>query len=289
MINSGINAIKDLQVGLSESRLYAGAIDGVWGGGSIKAANMLLALAAKKRNVTVPGGLFGTLTPDGILKDLQSALKVLGLYSGTADGLYGDGTSFAFYTINKEYRTDNKLPEWDICWSKRVPVEFTQDVKDWADKPTVGLGWRGAHCCMGIMGFESAGTFDPAKQNMAGAEAYGLIQFMKGAASDLGVTLAFLKGLSQRDQLQYVFKYFEMRMKQYGKFTRLDDFYLSVFYPKAIGHNPNEVIFTKGQTGYTQNAGLDANKDNLISIGEISQRIYASYFEGMQLVNRRTK
>lgn len=289
MINSGVNAIKDLQVGLIESRLYTGAIDGVWGKGSVAAVNTLLSLAAKKRNISLPSGSNTANTPDAILKDIQVSLKTLGLYNGQPDGLYGDGTSFAFYTVNKEYRTDNNLPEWDICWSKRVSTDFTQSVKDWADKPTVNLGWRGAHCAMGIMGFESAGTFDPAKKNMAGAEAYGLIQFMAPAASDLGVTLSFLKGLNQLDQLVYVYKYFEMRMKQYGKFTRLDDFYLSVFYPKAIGHNPNEVIFTKGQNGFTQNQGLDINKDNMITIAEISQRIYASYFEGMQLINRRTK
>lgn len=287
MVNSGVNAIKDLQVGLSESRLYAGKIDGVWGQGSTDAANLLIDLAAKRRNISVPGGMFGTRTPDAVMKDVQNALKALGLYTGTADGFYGDGTSFGFYTINKEYRQDKGLPEWDLCWSKRVPVEFTQQVKDWGDR--VGLGWRGAHCAMGCMGFESAGSFDPAKQNMAGAKAYGLIQFMSGAASDLGTTVDALKAMSQLDQLQYVFKYFEQRMRQYGKFKRLDDFYLSVFYPKAIGFGPNEKIFISGSKGYIQNNGLDINKDGVITIGEISNKIYASYFEGMQLVNRRTK
>lgn len=287
MINSGVNAIKDLQVGLSESRLYTGKIDGVWGQGSKDATNLLLDTAAKKRGAHYPALGLGGNSPDAVMKDIQNALKALGLYTGTADGLYGDGTSFGFYTINKEYRQDKGLPEWDICWSKRVPVEFTQQVKDWADK--VGLGWRGAHCAMGCMGFESAGTFDPAKQNMAGAQAYGLIQFMAPAAADLGTTVDALKKMSQLDQLQYVFKYFEMRMRAFGKFKRLDDFYLSIFYPKGIGFAPNEKIFVRGTKGYTQNNGLDLNKDGVITIGEISDKIYASYFEGMQLVNRRTK
>lgn len=287
MINSGVNAVKDLQVGLSESLLYTGKIDGVWGKGSKDATDLLLSTAAKKRNATYPSlGLNGN-SPDAVMKDIQTALKALGLYSGTADGFYGDGTSFGFYTINKEYRESKGLPEWDLCWSKRVPTEFTQQVKDWGDR--VGLGWRGAHCAMGCMGFESAGTFDPAKQNMAGAQAYGLIQFMAPAAADLRTTVDALKSMSQLDQLQYVFKYFEMRMKQYGKFKRLDDFYLSVFYPKAIGFSPNEKIFVRGAKGYTQNNGLDINKDGIITIGEISAKIYASYFEGMQLINRRTK
>lgn len=287
MINTGVNAIKDLQISLSESDLYKGKIDGVWGKGSTDATHELLALASHTRKVTVPGGLFTSPTPDNVLKDIQNALKALGLYTGTADGIYGDGTSFGFYTLNKEYRTANNLPEWELCWSKRVPDAFTTKVKTWADN--VGLGWWGAHCAMGCMGFESAGTFDPAKQNMAGAQAYGLIQFMSGAASDLGTTLDHIKSLNQLDQLDYVFKYFEMRMKQFGKFRRLDDFYLSIFYPKAIGFGPNEKIFVNGSKGYMQNKGLDLNKDGIITIGEISARIYSSYFEGMALTNRRTK
>lgn len=287
MINSGVNAIKDLQVMLAESRLYSGLYDGVWGNGSTTAVNTLLSSAAKKRGAAVPGGLFTSLTPENILTDLQKALTALGLYNGKPDGLYGDGTSGGFYSLNKEYRQANNLPEYDICWSARVPTEFTQAVKDWGDK--VGLGWRGAHCAMGCMGFESAGTFSPSKQNMYGAQAFGLIQFMKPAATDLGTTVEALKVMSQLDQLKYVFKYFEMRMKSFGKFKRLDDFYLSIFYPKAIGLGPNEKIFSVGTVGYRQNDGLDVNKDGTITVGEISAKIYASYFEGMQLKNRKIK
>jgi len=288
MINSGVNAIKDLQVGLAESRLYNGRIDGVWGQGSTDAVNLLLTTAAQKRGVSGSvGGLVPSSAPDQILTNIQTALTALGLYKGRADGLYGDGTSLAFYTINKEYRQDKGLPEWDLCWSKRVSTDFTQAVKNWADSR--GLGWIGAHCAMGCMGFESAGTFRPDIQNMAGAQAFGLLQFMRPAASDLGTTVEALAAMSQMDQLQYVFKYFDMRQKQYGIFKRLDDFYLSVFYPKAIGHAPNEKIFEKGTKGYTQNSGLDINRDGVITIAEISARIYASYYEGMQLINRNVK
>jgi len=288
MINSGVNAIKDLQVGLAESRLYNGRIDGVWGQGSTDAVNLLIATAAKKRGITATmEGLVPSSSPEAILMSVQRALTALGLYTGRPDGLYGDGTSFAFFTINKEYRQDKGLPEWDICWSARVSTEFTQAVKDWADKAT--LGWRGAHCAMGCMGFESAGTFRPDIQNMAGAQAFGLLQFMAPAASDLNTTVQALASMTQMQQLQYVFKYFDMRQRSYGIFRRLDDFYLSVFYPKAIGHAPNEKIFEKGTKGYTQNNGLDINRDGIITIGEISARIYASYYEGMQLNNRKIK
>lgn len=287
MINTGVNAIKDLQVGLSESRLYDAKIDGVWGGGSLRAVETLFGHAAKSRGVTVPGGLFATPTPDALLKDLQTALKAFGLYTGRIDGIYGIGSSFGFYTLNKEYRISQGLPEYDICWSNRVPTAFTQRVKQWADDG--GLGWQGAHCCMAVMGFESAGTFDPAIQNMAGAQAYGLIQFMKGAAADLRTTLDALRQMTQMEQLEYVFKYLDNRQRQYGKFKRLDDFYLSIFYPKAIGYSPNEKIFLKGSKGYTQNRGLDINKDDIITVGEISSKIYESYFEGMLLRNRKIK
>lgn len=286
MISNGINAIKDIQVGLLESNLYKSTIDGVWGGGSVGGINTLITATAKRESKTAPTGLFAGSSPASVVKDVQTAMTVLGYFTGPCDGVMGDDTTLSFYRLCKAYRQANNLPEYNLCWSKKVDDEFISQVQAWSN--SVGFGLRGAYYAINIMGFESAGSFNPAKQNQAGAQAFGLLQFMAGAASDMGTTVDALKSMTQLQQLQYVFKYFNMRMKQYGKFQYLDDFYLSVFYPKAIGKNPNEKIFVKGQLAYTQNGGLDGNNDGVITIQEISQRIYDYYYQGMLLANRRT-
>lgn len=289
MINHGINSIKDFQVQLTESNLYSAGYDGKWGGGSFRGFENLTRFIAGVRGVSAPPIVpVDAANYNAVITQVQTVLSAFGYYTGKIDGWYGDKTSFAFYSMNKDYRKANNLPEWELNWSKRLSNEFLQANKDWADAR--GLAWQGAHCSIACMGFESAGTFDPAKKNMAGSEAYGLIQFMSPAAKDLGVPLEVIRSMSQMEQLQLVFRYFDMRMRAYGKFAKLDDFYLSIFYPRAIGRGQNETVISGVDTkAYRQNRGLDKNGDGVITVGEISVSIYNSYFEGMLLSNRRIK
>ena len=147
---------------------------------------------------------------------------------------------------------------------------------------------------MGCMAFESGYTFSPSKQNNGGSYYFGLIQFGKAAAADLGTTVPALIAMTQMQQLEYVFKYFEMWMKRGKKYTQLEDFYLTIFYPAAVGMKADQPLFvkfldsaeTKLNKNYVQNSGFDKNKDNVITIGEISDTLYEVYFNGMNPKNR---
>lgn len=58
-----------------------------------------------------------------------------------------------------------------------------------------------------VISFETGGTFDPAKKNMAGGKARGLIQFLPDTAKWLGTSTEALVKMSFEDQMVYVEKY----------------------------------------------------------------------------------
>ena len=126
-----------------------------------------------------------------------------------------------------------------------------------------------------VMSFETAGTFDPAKKNMAGSEATGLIQFMPETAEGLGTTTAELAGMSRTEQLKYVDKFFANKGIQGGN---LDDLYMAILFPAAVGKPDDYVLFGRGAragfTGvaYDQNRGLDLNNDGSVTKAEAASQ-----------------
>ena len=299
---STVNGIKDIQVLMKEASVYAGKIDGVWGTGSRDGAMKLL----RGYSLAVDGGRT-TLLPISAgsdfagakqaIMDIQSNLKQFQLYAGTVDGLLGAGTFKGLYTVFAAYRKANKLPVYDLGWSKRVPGIFTQRVKQWCDAK--GYWANAAHGLMGCMSFESGNTFSPSKQNNGGAKYFGLIQFGDAACQDLAkflkdpsITLEAVKAMSQMDQLELVFKYFAMWESRGKVYKRMEDFYLTIFYPAAVGKTPDEVLFTKDSPvpiiakSYLQNNGFDSNKDGTITVGEICTRVSQAYYDGLDPANR---
>lgn len=279
-----LNAVRDMQVGLQEVSLYNSSIDGAWGKGCRDAATTLFASYAGRNKGNVVGPIDPTNDKAAVLTAVQTQLKTFGLYSGEVDGVWGTVSKSAFEVLVDDFRRAKGLPKYSACWSARVSQEFVARIQKWVDDR--GFNQNFLHYLMAIMAFESAGTFDPAKQNMAGAQAYGLIQFMDGAAKDLNTTLSALRAMTQMQQLEYVLKYFDMRNRAY-RLRNLEDFYLSVFYPKAIGMSADKTVFSTGTKGYIQNRGLDIDKDGNITVGEISVKIYQTYYDGMLIKNRR--
>lgn len=149
--------------------------------------------------------------------------------------------------------------------------EFNAKVKDIADK----LGADPEHL-MQAMSFETGGTFDPAEKNKAGSGATGLIQFMPATAKELLGTetakeaIDKLSKMSATEQLDYVEKY----LKPYkGKLKSLDDVYMAILYPKAIGKDSDFELFKKGTEAYWKNRGLDINEDGAITKGEAVSKV----------------
>lgn len=287
-----LNGVRTFQVALAECGLYLGVIDGVWGGGCQRAADALFAdhIAASKLNVKVPSITDRDHT--AVISGLQTALQSFGLYSSKIDGIWGNGSINGLHALKTQYIERNKVPKLDLCWSTKVPAAFTRRVKEWC--ASKGLYPNAANDMMGCMAFESGYTFSPSKQNNGGSYYFGLIQFGKAAAADLGTTVPALIAMTQMQQLEYVFKYFEMWMKRGKKYTQLEDFYLTIFYPAAVGMKADQPLFvkfldsaeTKLNKNYVQNSGFDKNKDNVITIGEISNTLYEVYFNGMNPKNR---
>lgn len=114
----------------------------------------------------------------------------------------------------------------------------------------------------------------------------GLLQFSKkywpGFAANAGtpdVTWEQMRKMTAEEQLPYVISYFEHANLPPNATPR--DYKLATFYPDAMGKDDDHVLFEKdndakvpggfrSSVGYSQNAGLDKNKDGQITVGEVS-------------------
>ena len=77
-----------------------------------------------------------------------------------------------------------------------------------------------------------------------------------------------LAGLSAVQQLSFVYYYFQAFGKDLGKWS-LEDTYMAILYPAAIGKPSNwKMPWAAGSLAYKQNAGLDLNKDSVITKAE---------------------
>ena len=122
---------------------------------------------------------------------------------------------------------------------------------------------------LAVMDFETGGTFDPAISN-PNSSATGLIQFMASTARDLGTSTGALAQMSRVQQLEYVERY----LRPYaGRMRSVDDVYMAVLYPAAVGRAGHYVLFERGDGSYGVNAGLDANGDGLVTKREASARV----------------
>jgi peptidoglycan hydrolase-like protein with peptidoglycan-binding domain len=122
---------------------------------------------------------------------------------------------------------------------------------------------------LAIMSFESGGTFSPSVKNPYSG-ATGLIQFMPSTARNLGTSVEALAAMSAEQQLDYVSKYFAPYR---GRLKTLEDAYMAVLWPKAIGKGNSYVLFSTPSTAYQQNSALDSNRDGKITVAEAASKV----------------
>lgn len=164
-----------------------------------------------------------------------------------------------------------------FCFGAKVSKEFASKVCQICHD----LGWSPAHAnwLMACMAFETGETFSPSIKNAAGSGATGLIQFMPATARDLGTSVAELTTMSAVKQLDYVAKYF----KPYAnRINSLADMYMAILMPKYINGGLDATLFKEGTKSYSQNKGLDKDKNGIVSKRESSSKVQAKLDKGLQ-------
>jgi hypothetical protein len=159
-----------------------------------------------------------------------------------------------------------------IAWGAKVSPEFKAKVI----KICTNLAMD-PNFLMSAMAFESGESFSPSVKNPS-SSATGLIQFMATTATGLGTTTAKLAAMTAVDQLDYVEKYFTPYK---GRLATIEDTYMVILWPKAVGEDNSYVLFSKPSNAYTQNAGLDADKDGDITKAEAAARVKAKLTKGL--------
>jgi hypothetical protein len=150
-------------------------------------------------------------------------------------------------------------PSTQIAWGGKVPPAFKAKVIEICKDLEINPDFL-----MSCMAFESGESFSASKRSPV-SSATGLIQFMHSTAISLGTTTAALAKMTEVEQLDYVKKYF---MHYKGKIKTIEDIYMVILWPAAVGKDNSYVLFSKPSKSYTANAPLDADKDGHITKAE---------------------
>jgi peptidoglycan hydrolase-like protein with peptidoglycan-binding domain len=140
---------------------------------------------------------------------------------------------------------------------------------------------------MAVMSFESGGTFSPSVPNSAGSGAVGLIQFMPATARGLGTTSEKLATMTAEAQLDFVEKHF---MPFKGRLKTIEDTYMAVLLPKAVGKGSAFVLFQSPSVAFNQNKGLDIDRDGRVTVSDATfkvRQLLTSAGEGTGQILRR--
>ncbi len=149
---------------------------------------------------------------------------------------------------------------------EKTTLEFRIALVDMAEEIRVD-----PNAVAAIMSVESG--FDPKAHNPHGA--VGLIQFMPSTLKAWGMTPDQVLAMSAIEQLGLVRRFY----KNYPETTDPGDLYMATFLPKYMHAPDGFILGAKGSAEirdglsvhkiWAQNAGLDVNKDGLITVGEV--------------------
>jgi hypothetical protein len=167
--------------------------------------------------------------------------------------------------------TGSAPPTTKIAWGAKVSAAFKAKVI----KISGNLGVD-PNYLMAAMAFESGETFSASVKNAASG-ATGLIQFMPSTATSLGTSTSALAAMTPENQLDYVEKYFTPYK---NKLNSLENVYMAILWPAAIGKPNNYVLFSSPSVAYQQNKGLDADKDGNVTKAEASAKVRAELMKG---------
>jgi hypothetical protein len=165
------------------------------------------------------------------------------------------------------------MEDMELAWGKKVSPAFKRRVIEISAE----LGMD-PNNLMAAMAFESARTFRADIENPF-SRAVGLIQFMPATAKGLGTSTPALKRMTPVAQLEFVRRYF---LPQKGRLNDLNDVYMAILWPRAVGRPASYVLFVNGSRQYSQNKGLDVNLDGVVTKAEAASRVQQHLVEGMR-------
>lgn len=188
----------------------------------------------------------------------------------TADGQLGPKTQKAMkqypQAVGDYIASELRLnPDTPRDWTADLP--FIKKVIDTAKE--LNCSFIDLLACMA---FETRRTMSPSIQNSINAT--GLIQFVPKVATEvLGTTVFALARMTRVQQMDYVLKYFKKNPISKVANPSLEDLYMSILWPAAVGKPLNYILFRQGSIQYTQNSGLDVNNDGVITKEEASAKV----------------
>jgi hypothetical protein len=162
------------------------------------------------------------------------------------------------------------LGSQQIAWGAKVSAAFKVKLIEIARNIDVDPNYL-----ISAMAFETGETFSPSAKNTNGAT--GLIQFLPDTAVELGTTTADLAAMTAVDQMDYVEKYFDPYKNM---LKTIEDVYMAILWPAAIGKTNSWVLFSKPSTQYNRNSGLDTDKDGHVTKAEAAAMIKAKLLKG---------
>lgn len=147
---------------------------------------------------------------------------------------------------------------------EKTTPEFRSALCDVADRLGIDPNWLAT-----VIAFETGYTWSPSVRNKQSG-ATGLIQFLPSTAAGLGTTVDELARMTAVQQLYWVEKYFKGRT---SKVHRLEDLYLLVLYPVAVGTPDDHVVFSSPSKAYVQNASFDTGKKGFVTTADVTKTI----------------
>lgn len=141
-----------------------------------------------------------------------------------------------------------------------------------------------ANWLMACMAFETGRKFTANVKNPQ-SSAVGLIQFMEFTAKELGTTTAKLAAMKTVDQINYVYRYFSQKIKQRGPISNLEDCYMAILWPAAVGKPMEYVLFTSPNNNYKVNSGLDTDRNGKVTKFEAAAKVREQLALGMSDAN----
>jgi hypothetical protein len=155
-----------------------------------------------------------------------------------------------------------------------IPADWTQDAAFIKKVKEVAKNLKCDYIdLLACMAFETGRTFDPGLRNSIGAT--GLIQFIRPTARALGTTTDELAAMSRVEQMDWVELYFKKGPVAKLSAPTIEDLYMAILWPAAVGKGKDYVLFATPTLAYQQNAGLDINKDGNVTAEEAAGKARA--------------